>query len=55
MIQGWYLLNDANLDAGERNMVLAAIKQDFSFARIAQELRHQWPNEDLRRRDQSGR
>lgn len=55
MIQGWYLLNDAGLDPGEKNMILAAIKQDFSFSRISQELRHQWPDEDLRRRDQNGR
>ena len=55
MIQGWYLLNDAGLDAGERNMILASIKQDFSYSRIAQELRNQWTDEDLRRKDQSSR
>eukprot|EP00435_Cladocopium_sp_Y103_P052268 s1300_g16.t1 len=55
MIQGWYLLSDAGLDTGERNMILASIKQDFSFDRVAQELRNQWSDEDLRRRDQAGR
>ena len=55
MIQGWYLLCDAGLDTGERNMILASIKQDFSFHRVAQELRNQWSDEDLKRRDQSGR
>lgn len=55
MIQGWYLLCDAGLDTGERNMILASLKQDFSFNRVAQELRNQWTDEDLRRRDQSGR
>ena len=55
MIQGWYLLGDSGLDTGERNMILAAIKQDFSFDRVAQELRNQWPDDDLRRRDQNNR
>ena len=36
-------------------MILAAIKQDFSFDRVAQELRNQWPDDDLRRRDQNNR
>ena len=36
-------------------MILASIKQDFSFHRVAQELRNQWSDEDLKRRDQSGR
>ena len=55
MIQGWYLLGDSGLDTGERNMILAALKQDFSFDRVAQELRNQWPDEDLRRRDLNNR
>ena len=54
-IQGWYLLNDASLDTQERNMILAAVKEDFSLQRIAQELRAQWSDDDLRRRDQAGR
>ena len=36
-------------------MILAALKQDFSFDRVAQELRNQWPDEDLRRRDLNNR
>lgn len=55
MIQGWYLLCDAGMDTGERNMILASLKQDFSFHRVAQKLRNQWTDEDLRRRDQAGR
>ena len=55
MIQGWYLLGDSGLDTGERNMILAALKQDFSFDRVALELRNQWPDEDLRRRDLNNR
>ena len=33
--QGWYLLSDSG---GERNIILAFIKQDFSFDRVVQEL-----------------
>ena len=55
MIQGWYLLVDSGLDTGERNMILASLKQNFSFDRVAQELRNQWSDEDLRRKDQSSR
>ena len=54
-VQGWFLLQDAGLEAGERNMILAALRSDFSFQRVAQELRNQWGDDDLRRRDQSGR
>ena len=39
----------------ERNMVLAALKGKFSFERVAQELRVQWSNEDIRKRDQVSR
>ena len=54
-LQGWYLLTDAGLDAQERNMVQRAVNGDFSLARVAQELRAQWPEEDLKRKDQHGR
>lgn len=50
-VQGWYLLFDSGLDTNERNMVVAALKGDFTLARVAQELRSQWTDEDLRRRD----
>ena len=52
-VQGWFLLHDANLSNTERNMILAATKGDYGLQRIAQELRNQWSDEDLRRRDQS--
>ena len=42
MIQGWYLLADAGLSPSERNVVLAALKGDYSLQRVAQELRNQW-------------
>ena len=54
-LQGWYLLTDANLDAQERNMVQTAVQGNFGVERIAQELRTQWPEDELRRRDQGGR
>ena len=54
-VQGWFLLQDAGLETAERNLVLAALKNDFSVLRVAQELRNQWGDEDLRRRDMSQR
>lgn len=36
-------------------MVLAALRSDFSVDRVAQELRNQWSDDDVRRRDQGGR
>ena len=54
-LQGWYLLQDASLDGNERNMVQTALQGDFSLHRVAQELRVQWPEDELRRRDQGNR
>ena len=52
-LQGWYLLMDANLDSQERNMIQTAVQGDFSLSRISQELRNQWPEDDLKKRDGS--
>ena len=54
-VQGWYLLFDSGLDTNERNMIVAALKGDFTVTRVAQELRSQWTDEDLRRRDAANR
>ena len=54
-MQGWFLLYDSNLDPNERNVILAALKEDYSFFRVAQELRNQWSDEDLKKRDQASR
>ena len=54
-IQGWYLLADAGLDNNERNLVITAINGDFSPQRVAQELRNQFPEGEVKRRDQSRR
>ena len=39
------------LVAVERNMVFTALKGDFSVQKVAQELRNQWSEQDLKRRD----
>ena len=54
-IQGWYLLTDAALDAHERNLVMTALNGNFSPTRVAQELRNQFSEHDVRRRDQHRR
>ena len=51
-IQGWYMLADAGLDNNERNLVMTAINGNFSPHRVAQELRNQFPEGEVRRRDQ---
>ena len=51
-LQGWYLLMDANLSSAERNLVQTAVQGNFGSERIAQELRTQWPEEDLKDHDQ---
>lgn len=52
-LQGWYLLVDSGLEAHERNMIQTAVLEDFSVQRISQELRRQWPDDELKKRDQS--
>ena len=54
-VQGWFLLQDANLETSEKNMILACLKGDYSTAKVSQELRNQWNDDDLRRHDQTGR
>eukprot|EP00439_Symbiodinium_sp_Y106_P022783 s7332_g2.t2 len=53
-VQGWLLLQDCNLDAAERNLVTTAAGGDFSLNRIIRELRTQFPDAEMKRRD-SGR
>ena len=54
-LQGWYLMMDAGLELSERNMIQTAVREDFSVQRISQELRRQWPDEELKRRDQAAK
>ena len=51
-LQGWYLLADAGLEPPEKNLIQTAIQDDFSVERVAKELRQQWPDHDLKARDQ---
>ena len=53
-VQGWYLLHDAGLDLTARNTVITALHGDFSFMKVAQELRNQH-GEDHRRKDYGAR
>ena len=50
-VQAWMLLQDAQLDANEKNMVLTAVQSDMRLQRVAQELRTQFPESETRRRD----
>ncbi|CAE7790042.1 RE1, partial [Symbiodinium sp. CCMP2456] len=54
-IQGWYLLTDASLDSHERNLIITALNGNFNPARVAQELRNQFPETEVKRRDHSRR
>ena len=51
-LQGWYLLVDSGLEVPERNLVQTALQENFSVMRVSQELRRQWPDDELRKRDQ---
>ncbi|CAE7350905.1 unnamed protein product [Symbiodinium sp. CCMP2592] len=50
-VQGWYLLFDASLNTTERNLIHTAVQGDYSLQRIAQELRSQWDDNNIRQRD----
>ncbi|CAE7358286.1 nphp3 [Symbiodinium sp. CCMP2592] len=50
-VQGWILLQDCNLDAGERNLVITATGGDFSTQKIIRELRAQFPDSEVKRRE----
>ena len=54
-VQAWYLLQDAGLEQNEKNLVLTAIKGEMDLQKMAQELRTQFPEVELRRRDQQRR
>lgn len=54
-LQGWYLLQDAGLESAEKNLVQTAIQEDFSVERVSRELRFQWPDHELKQRDQNAK
>ncbi|CAE7437247.1 unnamed protein product [Symbiodinium sp. CCMP2456] len=51
-VQGWYLLQDANLSQTERNMVQTALGGCYDVDRVVQELRNQWSDHEVKHRDQ---
>lgn len=44
---------DSGIEPSERNLAQTAIQEDFSVSRVSQELRRQWPDEELKKRDQT--
>ena len=52
-VQGWILLQDSNLESGERNLVVTAAGGDYSTAKIIKELRSLFPDAELKKRDAS--
>ena len=54
-VQAWYMLQDSGLDVHDRNMIQTAVGQELTLQRVSQELRTQWPDHELKRKDQSRR
>ncbi|OLP79601.1 hypothetical protein AK812_SmicGene40092 [Symbiodinium microadriaticum] len=54
-LQGWFLLQDSGLNIQERNTVQTALRGDYDLQRVAAELRAQWPESELAKRDRNGR
>ena len=52
-VQAWLLLQDAGLEPHEKNTVIVATQGDMSLQRVAQELRNQFADLDLKKRDTS--
>ncbi|CAE6958729.1 GIP [Symbiodinium sp. CCMP2592] len=50
-VQAWFLLQDSGLEQGEKNLVLTAIKGEMNLQKMAQELRTQFPEAEIKRRD----
>ena len=52
-VVAWMLLQRSNLDGAERATIISSLKNDFSTRRVTEALRLNWPEDDLKRRDQS--
>ena len=52
-VQAWLLLQDAGLEALEKNTVIVATQGEMTLQRVAQELRNQFADVDLKKRDAS--
>ncbi|CAE7205299.1 unnamed protein product [Symbiodinium sp. CCMP2592] len=50
-VQAWMLLQDAGLDPQEKNTVMIATQGQMTLQRVAQELRNQFSDIDLKKRD----
>ena len=50
-VQAWLLLQDAGLEPQEKDTVLVATHGDMTLQRVAQELRNQFADGDLKKRD----
>ena len=50
-VQAWLLLQDAGLEPQERNTVLVATQGEMTLQRVAQELRNQFADVDIKKRD----
>ena len=51
----WLLLQRSGLDASERSVLVANLKNDFSVQKVKEALRLTWPDEKLTRRDWKAR
>eukprot|EP00439_Symbiodinium_sp_Y106_P036330 s3080_g4.t1 len=54
-VQGWMLLQDANLDPTEKSLVQATAGENYSMQNIAHALRTHFSDQDLKRRDHGRR
>lgn len=51
-VVAWMLLQRSNLDGMERSAIISSLKNQFTTERVKDALRLNWPEDDLRRRDQ---
>ena len=54
-LQGWFLLQDSGLNIQERNTVQTALRGNYELQRVAAELRSQWPESEILKRDRNPR
>ena len=52
-VVAWMLLQRSGLDGTERGAIIANLKNQFTTSRVKEALRLNWPEEDLRKRDQA--
>ena len=52
-VVAWMLLQRSNLDGAERATIISSLKNQFTTEKVTEALRLNWPDDDLKRRDQS--